>query len=150
MQTDNINKPNHYQGAQGLEAIDVIRNFAGNLTAEQGFYWGNAIKYMLRFQKKNGVEDLKKAKKNLEWLIESIGGQTMQNQEQIRLIMNWERDYYRLGTKYKNKLAKRPVEEVKLELVKLAESWNRISFKFVPKGAMKIEGDKVTIFKKRG
>lgn len=74
MQTDNINKPGHYQGAQGLEAIDVIRNFAGDLTAEQGFYWGNAIKYMLRFQKKNGVEDLKKAKKNLEWLIESVGG----------------------------------------------------------------------------
>lgn len=72
MQTDNINKPGHYQGAQGLEAIDVIRNFAGNLTAEQGFYWGNAIKYMLRFQKKNGVEDLKKARKNLDWLIENM------------------------------------------------------------------------------
>lgn len=74
MKTDNINKPSHYQGAHGLEAIDVVRNFAGNLTAEQGFYWGNMIKYVLRFQKKNGVEDLKKAKKNLEWLIESIGG----------------------------------------------------------------------------
>lgn len=72
MKTDNINKPNHYQGAQGLEAIDVIRNFAGGLTAEQGFYWGNAIKYMLRFQKKNRVEDLKKARKNLDWLIEDM------------------------------------------------------------------------------
>ncbi|MGT2771140.1 DUF3310 domain-containing protein [Streptococcus intermedius] len=74
MRPDTINKPSHYQGAQGLEAIDVIRNFAGGLTAEQGFYWGNAIKYMLRFQKKNGVEDLKKARKNLDWLIGSIGG----------------------------------------------------------------------------
>lgn len=72
MRPDTINKPSHYQGAQGLEAIDVIRNFAGNLTAEQGFYWGNAIKYMLRFQKKNGVEDLKKARKNLDWLIENM------------------------------------------------------------------------------
>lgn len=72
MQTDNINKPGHYQGAHGLEAIDVVRNFAGDLTAEQGFYWGNAIKYMLRFQKKNGVEDLKKARKNLDWLIENM------------------------------------------------------------------------------
>lgn len=51
MQTDNINKPSHYQGAHGLEAIDVIRNFAGGLNAEQGFYWGNMIKYVLRFQK---------------------------------------------------------------------------------------------------
>ncbi|WP_117276495.1 hypothetical protein [Streptococcus intermedius] len=72
----------------------------------------------------------------------------MQNQEQMRLIMNWERDHYRLGNEYKNKLAKKPVEVVELELVKLAESWNRIGFKFVPKGAMKIEGDKTTIFKK--
>lgn len=74
MKTDNINNPSHYQGAHGLEAIDVVRNFAGGLNAEQGFYWGNMIKYVLRFQRKNGVEDLKKAKKNLEWLIESIGG----------------------------------------------------------------------------
>ncbi len=73
----------------------------------------------------------------------------MQNYEQRILIMNWERDHYRLGTKYKNKLAKRPVEEVKLELAKLSEEWNSISFSVVPKGAMKIEDDKTTIFKKR-
>lgn len=30
------------------------------------------IKYVLRFQKKNGVEDLKKARKNLDWLIEDM------------------------------------------------------------------------------
>ena len=70
--SDKINNPNHYQGAFGLEAIDVVRNFAGNLTAVQGFYWGNTIKYMLRFQKKNGLEDLKKARKNLDWLIAEL------------------------------------------------------------------------------
>lgn len=69
---DNVNKPSHYKGAFGLEAIDVVRNFAGNLTAVQGFYWGNAIKYLLRFQAKNGLEDLKKARKNLDWLIEEM------------------------------------------------------------------------------
>ena len=74
----------------------------------------------------------------------------MQNHTQIALIQRWERDNYRLGNEYKNKLAKKPVEVVEQELVKLAESWNRISFKFVEKGAMKIEGDKTTIFKKRG
>lgn len=66
---DKVNNPNHYKGKFGLEAIDVVRNFAGNLTAVQGFYWGNAIKYLLRFQGKNGLEDLKKARKNLDWLI---------------------------------------------------------------------------------
>ena len=74
----------------------------------------------------------------------------MQNQEQIRLIMNWERDRYRLGNEYKNKLAKKPVEVVEQELTKLTKQWNSVSFSVVPKGAMKIEGDKTTIFKKRG
>ena len=47
---DSVNKPNHYCGEYGLESIDVIRNFAGNLKGVQGFYWGNAIKYLCRFQ----------------------------------------------------------------------------------------------------
>ena len=38
----------------------------------KGFYLGNALKYQLRFQKKNGLEDLKKAHKNLDWLIEEM------------------------------------------------------------------------------
>ena len=47
-------------------------NFIGNLSGASAFFWGNAIKYMLRFQKKNGLEDLKKARKNLDWLIEEM------------------------------------------------------------------------------
>lgn len=74
----------------------------------------------------------------------------MQNYEQRILIMNWERDHYRLGTKYKNKLVKRSVEEVKLELDNLSLDWDSVTFSVVPKGAMKIEDDKMTIFKKRG
>ena len=72
----------------------------------------------------------------------------MQNYEQMRVIMNWERDHYRLGNEYKNKLAKKPIEVVKQELAEIAEEWNSVSFSVVPKGAMKIDGDKVTIFKK--
>ena len=68
--SDNVNKPSHYQGSKGLESIEVIDNFIGNLIGKAAWCWGNAIKYLLRFQKKNGVEDLKKARKNLDWLIE--------------------------------------------------------------------------------
>lgn len=56
------------------ESNDVVRNFACDFTAVQGFYWGNAMKYLLRFQKKNGLEDLKKARKNLDWLIDETEG----------------------------------------------------------------------------
>lgn len=68
---DNVNKPSHYQGRYGMESIDALRNF---MTPEQlkGFHLGNALKYQLRFQKKNGLEDLKKARKNLDWLIEEM------------------------------------------------------------------------------
>ena len=33
---------------------------------------GNSLKYILRHQKKNGLEDLKKARKNLDWIIEEM------------------------------------------------------------------------------
>ena len=52
VEEDKTNNPKHYQGEFGLEAIDVVKNFAGDLTAIQGFYWGNSMKYLLRFQKK--------------------------------------------------------------------------------------------------
>ena len=44
------------------------------MTPEQlkGFFLGNSLKYLLRHQKKNGLEDLKKARKNLDWLIEEM------------------------------------------------------------------------------
>lgn len=74
----------------------------------------------------------------------------MQNYEQRRLIMDWERDHYRLGNEYKNKLAKKPVKVVEQELAEIAEGWKNMTFSVVQKGAMKIEGDKTTIFKKRG
>ncbi|WP_373782234.1 DUF3310 domain-containing protein [Jeotgalibaca porci] len=70
---DIINEPSHYKGRHGLEAIEVVRNF-GNDDMIAGFYWGNAIKYMTRYRNKNGLEDLKKARKNLDWLIEHMEG----------------------------------------------------------------------------
>lgn len=64
---DAIN-PSHYLGNHGMEAIDVLRNF---MTEEQfyGFVIGNALKYILRHQNKNGLEDLKKAVEYLQKVI---------------------------------------------------------------------------------
>ncbi|HEM6577579.1 MAG: DUF3310 domain-containing protein [Streptococcus suis] len=70
-QFNNVTKPKHYQGKYGMEALDVVKNFIWNLAGERAYYWGNVIKYLLRFQQKNGVEDLKKARQNLDWLIET-------------------------------------------------------------------------------
>lgn len=68
---ENIYNPNHYN-ANGLEAFDVMEAFIGDLKGMQAFYWCNVIKYMLRYQHKNGLEDLKKAQNYLDILIDSM------------------------------------------------------------------------------
>ena len=60
--SNNVNHPNHYQSESGLEVIDVIKSFTSELSGEEAFCIGNAIKYICRYSKKNGTEDLEKAK----------------------------------------------------------------------------------------
>ncbi|MGT2716580.1 DUF3310 domain-containing protein [Streptococcus respiraculi] len=71
-QFDNITKPQHYHGKYGLEAMSVVDNFIGDLAGKAAYCWGNVIKYLLRFQMKNGIEDLKKARQHLDWLIKEL------------------------------------------------------------------------------
>ena len=66
---DKINHPSHYAGA--IETIDYMQD---KLTAEgfEGYLVGNCIKYLSRYKKKNGVEDLKKCQWYLKKLIETL------------------------------------------------------------------------------
>lgn len=66
---DNINHPDHYISDNGLETIDVIEAWTKDLEGIDAVCTGNAIKYISRWNKKNGVEDLKKAKWYIERLI---------------------------------------------------------------------------------
>lgn len=51
-----VNHPDHYQGNGGMEVIDIIENY------DLGFSLGNAIKYILRSNKKGSAkQDLEKA-----------------------------------------------------------------------------------------
>lgn len=67
---DAVHHPSHYQSKSGLEVIDVIRAFTEELNGTEAYYTGNILKYMCRWKKKNGLEDLRKAKQYLDWLIE--------------------------------------------------------------------------------
>lgn len=69
---DNVNHPNHYQNIAGVEAIDILNDVVKDLPGKQAAMLWNTLKYLLRFQKKNGVEDLKKAQNYLQWLIDEI------------------------------------------------------------------------------
>lgn len=66
-----VNKPSHYVGEKGLEVKEVLENFVKNKKGMEAHRWCSAVEYLLRYAEKNGVEDLKKARKNIEWLIES-------------------------------------------------------------------------------
>ena len=65
---DAVNSPSHYVGK--IEVIDYLRD---KLTPAEftGFCIGNVLKYTSRWRKKDGVQDLKKAKVYLEWAIEN-------------------------------------------------------------------------------
>lgn len=73
--SDLIENQPHYKN-QGIEPITLIRK---NFSKEEfvGFLQGNVLKYMLRYKDKNGVEDLKKAKTYLTWLIEEVKNATI-------------------------------------------------------------------------
>ena len=57
-------KPSYYK--KNIEVFDFIENY------ELNFNIGNVVKYMSRYQSKNGVEDLKKAKVYLEREINNL------------------------------------------------------------------------------
>ena len=69
---DNVNHPDHYQNIAGVEAIDILNDVVKDLPGKQAAMLWNTLKYLLRFQKKNGVEDLKKARNYLDYLINDI------------------------------------------------------------------------------
>lgn len=58
-ESDNINHPSHYETGQ-FECIDVMIETQG-VEAVKGFCKCNAFKYLYRANRKNGLEDMKKA-----------------------------------------------------------------------------------------
>lgn len=63
-----VSHPDHYQGKNGMEVIDVIEAFTANLQGIEAVCTANAIKYICRWKNKNGIQDLEKA----IWYIQHI------------------------------------------------------------------------------
>lgn len=77
---DVVNHPQHYQSATGLEVIDVIEAFTSDLRGIEATDTGNIIKYICRWNQKNGVEDLKKAQWYLNHLIKHLEKENTNNE----------------------------------------------------------------------
>ena len=69
-ENDNIN-PNHYKfgDIESMDFVDAVLKYGG-FKVYQAHYVFNIIKYVVRAPRKNGLDDLKKAKRNLDRLIE--------------------------------------------------------------------------------
>ncbi len=87
--TNVISHPSHYASG-GIECKDAMKaamsyskflfvdpdmaTSAKRFISPAAFYWwGCAFKYLWRWDKKNGVEDLQKCKQCIDFLIEEIG-----------------------------------------------------------------------------
>lgn len=57
---DVVNHPSHYETGK-FECIDVMEETQGT-EAVMNFCLCNALKYLYRHKRKNGIEDIKKAK----------------------------------------------------------------------------------------
>lgn len=68
---DNVNHPTHYTSGF-IECIDAIRAATTGLTGFESYLSGTVLKYLWRWKHKNGLEDLLKARRYLDWLIEEV------------------------------------------------------------------------------
>ena len=57
--TDNVNHPLHY-ARDGMEAIDAIEAMTSRMSGCYAPHAGNVMKYLWRFEYKNGLEDIDK------------------------------------------------------------------------------------------
>ena len=70
---DMVNHPSHYtQG--GIECIDAITAATVGKTGIEAVCVANVVKYLWRYEEKNGLEDVKKARWYLERLINELEG----------------------------------------------------------------------------
>ncbi len=78
MAKDNVNHPDHYTQGE-IECIDAIKAATVGKTGIEAACVGNIIKYLWRYEQKNGVEDCRKAKWYLDRLIKELGAKECEN-----------------------------------------------------------------------
>ena len=73
MSKDNVNSPSHYTQA-GIECIDAMAAATSGKTGMEAICVSNVIKYLWRYELKNGLEDVKKAQWYLNRLVSELEG----------------------------------------------------------------------------
>ena len=68
---DMVNHPAHYNQG-GIECIDALKAATISKTGIEAVCTANAIKYLWRYEEKNGIEDVKKARWYIDRLIREL------------------------------------------------------------------------------
>lgn len=74
---ETVNHPTHYNQGK-VECIDAIESATIGKTGIEAFCVGNIIKYLFRYENKNGLEDVKKSRFYLDKLIEVLEGKDVE------------------------------------------------------------------------
>ena len=73
-----VEHPDHYAGDGKIECMDAMRSMRSGdqyaLPPIAAHWWAEAFKYIWRWRRKNGVQDLQKCKQCIDYLIDEIGG----------------------------------------------------------------------------
>ena len=77
---DQVNHPEHYT-AGGIECIDALEAATEGLTGIVAVCAANAIKYIWRFSRKNGTEDIDKAIWYLNRLKKALNERSQRREE---------------------------------------------------------------------
>lgn len=72
---DMIKHPDHYT-FRGVEAIEVVKIMTATATGVEAYLLGCAVKYLYRYLRKNGKQDLEKAEQCIRMLREYLYGQS--------------------------------------------------------------------------
>lgn len=70
-ENDVVNHPAHYTGGK-MECIDIVDVMTEGKQGLEAFCTGNIVKYLYRYNKKGGVEDVKKAEWYFKKLVEVL------------------------------------------------------------------------------
>ncbi len=74
-----VEHPSHYSGDGKIECMDAMRSMMSGdayaLPAIAAHWWAEAFKYIWRWRRKGGVQDLRKCRQCIGYLIDEIEGE---------------------------------------------------------------------------
>lgn len=70
---DNVKNPKHYAGDGKITCMDAMKSMTHGLSFDPtvAYWWLIAFKYLWRWPRKGGLEDLKKCRQSIDYLIEA-------------------------------------------------------------------------------